>query len=127
MSRRTLPVAPHAGGELLTDSNGREMLRRRRGARASWPPPPFEPAAANYYPITSAVLLEGGGMTLGVATERAQGAASLADGVLEVMLHRCAHEPACRAASLHMWGCRACRKHGTSCPQPQHRGASHDM
>jgi hypothetical protein len=47
-----------------------------------------EPVAGNYYPITSAAALTDGCIALGVATDRAQGAASLADGQLEIMLHR---------------------------------------
>jgi hypothetical protein len=90
------------------------MLPRRRGARPTWPLDLAEPAAGNYYPLTSAAALLGarpapsaagagaaaaagsqeeaarGGspLALTLATDRAQGAASLADGQLEVMLHR---------------------------------------
>jgi hypothetical protein len=94
------------------------MLRRQRDARPSWPLEVTEPAAGNFYPITSAAAILGrrrgaggrcgghggggggaegaagcgceeGALAVSVATDRAQGAASLADGQLEVMLHRC--------------------------------------
>jgi hypothetical protein len=38
--------------------------------------------------MTSAAALTDGCLSLGLATERAQGVASLQDGQLEVMLHR---------------------------------------
>lgn len=47
-----------------------------------------EPVAGNYYPITSAAALSDGCLGVGVAVDRAQGAASLVDGQMEVMLHR---------------------------------------
>jgi hypothetical protein len=77
-----------AGGLMFTDSNGREMLTRRRNHRPTWPLEINEPVAGNYYPITAAAAISDGCMGLGVATDRAQGAASLEDGQLEVMLHR---------------------------------------
>ncbi|KAF6264318.1 hypothetical protein COO60DRAFT_1634484 [Scenedesmus sp. NREL 46B-D3] len=77
-----------SGGFLFTDSNGREMLTRRLNHRASWPLQVNEPAAGNYYPITAAAAVSDGCVGLGLATDRAQGAASLGDGQLEVMLHR---------------------------------------
>jgi hypothetical protein len=77
-----------AGGLLFTDSNGREMLTRRRNHRPTWPLEVKEPVAGNYYPITAAAAISDGCLGLGVATDRAQGVASLEDGQLEVMLHR---------------------------------------
>jgi Glycosyl hydrolases family 38 C-terminal domain len=84
-----------AGGVLYTDANGREMLPRMRDARSSWPYERHEPVAGNYAPITTAAALSDGRAALGLATDRAQGAASLSDGAVEVMLHRCllAHLP----------------------------------
>lgn len=76
------------GGVVFTDSNGREMLRRQRNHRDTWPLEVHEPVAGNYYPITSGVAITDGETTLALATERAQGAASLANGQLEVMVHR---------------------------------------
>ena len=79
-----------SGATFWTDSNGREMQQRRRDRRP-WPWPGdfyFEPQAANYHPITSGAALGDGELTANVATDRAQGAASLEEGELEVMVHR---------------------------------------
>ena len=83
------------GGALFTDSNGRRMMKRSRNARPTYALNASRLAVAgvtaNYYPIVSAAALveEGdGGHTLAVITDRGQGAASLADGALEVMVHR---------------------------------------
>lgn len=86
------------------------MQRRTLDHRPSWPLQVNEPIAGNYYPITSGAAMignaggaigpasgggvegarKGGGrkLVLEVATDRAQGAASLQDGQLEVMVHR---------------------------------------
>lgn len=47
-----------------------------------------EPVAGNYYPITARATLADATLTLGVVTDRAQGAASLSPGQLEVMVAR---------------------------------------
>ncbi len=73
---------------LYTDSNGREMLERRRNWRPTWPLEVHEAVAGNFYPITSGAAITDGSLALHLATDRAQAAASLADGQLEVMLHR---------------------------------------
>eukprot|EP00884_Botryococcus_braunii_P017895 jgi/Botrbrau1/478/Bobra.110_2s0115.1 len=65
-----------------------EMQERRRNFRPTWPLRVTEPVSGNYYPLTAAMYIEGGGQQLAVVTERAQGGASLASGALEVMLHR---------------------------------------
>lgn len=85
-----LSTALLSEGAFFTDANGREMQQRRRGRRPwRWPGDfYFEPQAANYYPITSGVALGDGELTATVSTDRAQGAASLSDGELEVMVHR---------------------------------------
>jgi hypothetical protein len=48
-------------GELLTDSNGRRLLRRRRDARPTWRLNVTEPVAGNFYPVTSLASLEEAG------------------------------------------------------------------
>ena len=76
-------------GRLATDSNGRRMLVRRRNARPTWRLNVTEPVAGNFYPITSAASIQQeDGLALAVVTDRAQGAASLADGSVSVMVHR---------------------------------------
>lgn len=73
---------------LLTDSNGRDMLYRQRDWRPSWNLSQTEPIAGNYYPINSAVAIKDASAQLTLLVDRAQGAGSVADGVLEVMIHR---------------------------------------
>ncbi|XP_034939557.1 lysosomal alpha-mannosidase isoform X1 [Chelonus insularis] len=73
-----------------TDSNGREMLMRVRNYRPTWNLSLEEPVAGNYYPVTSKIFLEDKErkMRLTILNDRAQGGSSMADGELEVMLHR---------------------------------------
>ncbi|XP_063218201.1 lysosomal alpha-mannosidase-like [Bacillus rossius redtenbacheri] len=77
-------------GEFHTDSNGRELLRRRRGYRASWNVNITQPVAGSYYPVTSRIAIkdEKAGLEMAVLTDRAQGGSSLQDGQIELMLHR---------------------------------------
>lgn len=77
-----------SAGELLTDSNGRDMLLRRQDMRPSWTLNQTEPVAGNYYPINSAVAIGDPSAQLTVLVDRAQGAGSVASGVLELMVHR---------------------------------------
>ncbi|XP_063690730.1 lysosomal alpha-mannosidase-like [Bolinopsis microptera] len=74
--------------KFYTDSNGREMLQRRLNKLQE--DEVTEPVSGNYYPVTTrAVLLdEQTGMQLTVLTDRAQGGASLAEGQVELMVHR---------------------------------------
>ncbi|XP_065340981.1 lysosomal alpha-mannosidase [Cloeon dipterum] len=69
-------------GIFYTDSNGREMMTRKRRENLT------EPIAGNYYPVTTAALLASGDQMLAVFPDRAQGASSLRDGELELMVHR---------------------------------------
>ncbi len=84
---------PQALSEMWTDANGRTMIRRLRKERFSWDSRYADEVAGNYYPITSAAVLQdpakdAPGASLVILTDRAQGAASLQDGQIEVMLHR---------------------------------------
>lgn len=74
--------------EFFTDSNARQMLRRVRDERPTWKLRLTEPVAANYYPITTEVLVRDDkrGVALALLTDRAQGSSSLADGQVEVMV-----------------------------------------
>ncbi|XP_046687404.1 LOW QUALITY PROTEIN: lysosomal alpha-mannosidase-like [Homalodisca vitripennis] len=76
------------GGVLYTDSNGRRLMRRVRNHRTSWNLTLTEPVASNYYPVTSAAVILGNRHQVTVLTDRPQGAASLTDGEIEIMLHR---------------------------------------
>ena len=76
---------------LYTDSNGLEFVQRIRNFRPTWNltlHDDQEFVAANYFPITTGLYIQDGTHQLNVATDRAQGAASLKDGQVEIMVHR---------------------------------------
>lgn len=76
---------------LYTDSNGMEFVARVRNHRDTWNltlHDDQEFVAANYFPITTGAYIKDDKRQLNVVTDRAQGAASLEDGQLEVMVHR---------------------------------------
>ncbi|KAK1938052.1 Lysosomal alpha-mannosidase [Phytophthora citrophthora] len=76
---------------LYTDSNGLEFMKRVRNHRDTWNltlHDNTEAVAANYFPITTGAYIKDTKHQLNVVTDRAQGAASLVDGQVEVMVHR---------------------------------------
>ncbi|XP_076977823.1 lysosomal alpha-mannosidase [Tamandua tetradactyla] len=75
-------------GRFYTDSNGREILERRRDYRPTWNLTQTEPVAGNYYPVNTRIYITDGNMQLTVLTDRSQGGSSLKDGSLELMVHR---------------------------------------
>ncbi|XP_035141180.3 lysosomal alpha-mannosidase isoform X5 [Callithrix jacchus] len=75
-------------GRFYTDSNGREILERRRDYRPTWKLNQTEPTAGNYYPVNTRIYITDGNMQLTVLTDRSQGGSSLRDGSLELMVHR---------------------------------------
>ncbi|XP_033225887.1 lysosomal alpha-mannosidase-like [Belonocnema kinseyi] len=79
-----------SNGEFLTDSNGREMLQRKRNKRPTWKLDLQEPVAGNYYPVTTKISLsdEERKLKMAILTDRAQGGSSLRDGEIELMVHR---------------------------------------
>lgn len=104
------------GGVLYTDSNGREMLRRDRNLRPTWALEVHEPVAGNYYPMTAGAYITDGNDTLALATDRAQGVASIGDGQLEVLVHRRTVSDDARGVAENidenMCGCRNCACRG---------------
>ena len=77
-----------SGGVFFTDSNGREFQKRVRSFRPTWNLEEYEPVAGNYYPVNSAIFVEGPEGSLCLATDRSVGATSLLDGSIEVMVQR---------------------------------------
>ncbi|KDR11229.1 lysosomal alpha-mannosidase isoform X2 [Zootermopsis nevadensis] len=75
-------------GLFYTDSNGREMLERKRNFRPTWSVNIKEPVSANYYPVTSRITLRDGDKEFSILTDRAQGGTSLNNGEVELMVHR---------------------------------------
>ncbi|CAI7761870.1 unnamed protein product [Closterium sp. NIES-54] len=77
-----------SGDVFYTDSNGRDYLKRVRDSRPDWTLSVKEPIAGNFYPVTVGAFIGDGESQLSLLVDRAAGAASLASGQLEVMLHR---------------------------------------
>lgn len=75
-------------GEFYTDSNGREMLKRKRNHRDTWKVEINEAVAGNYYPVTTKIAIEDKTHRLAILTDRAQGGSSTFDGTVELMVHR---------------------------------------
>lgn len=71
-----------------TDSNAREMIKRRLFYRPTWDLKLEEQVAGNYYPVTSKIQLktQEPAMRFTVLTDRAQGGTSMADGQIELMV-----------------------------------------
>lgn len=75
-------------GVFYTDSNGRELIRRKRDTRGTWNLEVNEPIAGNYYPINAKIVLEEGYKRLAIMTDRSQGGSSMIDGTVEIMVRR---------------------------------------
>jgi lysosomal alpha-mannosidase len=76
-----------------TDANGREILKRVRDYRATWPFNNTEPVAGNYYPVNSRIFIRDEAPSvlnrqLTIVTDRTHGGSSIEDGSMELMLHR---------------------------------------
>lgn len=83
----------NSGGTFYADSNGREMVKREYNKRGPAYPDPYnisEPVAGNYYPVNALLALEDTAADVGfsVAVDRSMGGASVANGELELMVHR---------------------------------------
>jgi len=70
----------------FTDSNGREMIERRKNFRPTWKLNQSEEVAGNYFPINSRAFIKDSKTQLTILTDRSQGGASLANGFLEIMV-----------------------------------------
>nr|AYV99578.1 venom polypeptide [Dolopus genitalis] len=75
-------------GIFFTDSNGREMIKRKLNHRDTWNVDLKEKVAGNYYPLTTKIALQDEEARLAILVDRAQGGSSLEDGSLEIMVHR---------------------------------------
>ena len=75
-------------GLFYTDSNGRELLERKRNYRPTWELHLTEPESGNYYPVTSKILIRDTvrQQELAVLNDRSQGGSSLNDGQVELMV-----------------------------------------
>jgi lysosomal alpha-mannosidase len=75
-------------GLFYTDSNGRELLERKRNYRPTWNLDLTEPESGNYYPVTSKILIRDTTrqQEVAVLNDRSQGGSSLNDGQVELMV-----------------------------------------
>ena len=76
----------NSGDIFYTDSNGREMLERKRNFRPTFDISLEEPISGNYYPITSKISLRDNDLEFAILNDRAQGGSSLESGQLELMV-----------------------------------------
>lgn len=74
-------------GKFETDSNGREMLKRKRNFRDTWKVDLKESIAGNYYPVTAKIAIDDGIHRLAILNDRAQGGSSIFDGTVELMVN----------------------------------------
>ncbi|CAI5511416.1 unnamed protein product, partial [Closterium sp. Naga37s-1] len=86
VTRFSAPISSYK--TFFTDSNGRRYLKRIVDHRADWELTVTDPIAGNFYPVTVGAFIGDGEAQLSLLVDRAAGAASLAAGQLQVMLHR---------------------------------------
>jgi hypothetical protein len=73
----------------FTDANGMEYQQRKRQYRPSFQLPiGSRLLPGNIYPITTGCYVQDQQWSMNIAVDRAQGAVSLADGQLDVNVHR---------------------------------------
>ena len=75
-------------GVFYTDSNGRQLLERKRNHRPTWSLNLTQPIASNYYPVNTAIKIKDASKNFTVLADRAQGGSSMVDGSVELMVHR---------------------------------------
>ncbi|XP_049884045.1 lysosomal alpha-mannosidase-like isoform X1 [Pectinophora gossypiella] len=75
-------------GEFYTDSNGRQMLKRKLFQRPQWNVSLAEPVSGNYYPVVNKITIEDDKAKIAVLTDRSEGGSALTEGQVELMLHR---------------------------------------
>lgn len=77
-------------GKFYTDSNGREIVPRKRDFRPTWQLNVTEPISGNYYPVNSRIFIRDlkTDRQMTILTDRSQGGSSIKDGSVELMIHR---------------------------------------
>ena len=75
-------------GMFKTDSNGREMLLRKKDYRSTWKFEPTQEVSENYYPVVSRLSISDSKMEVAVVNDRAQGGSGFRNGTIELMVHR---------------------------------------
>jgi lysosomal alpha-mannosidase len=75
-------------GTFFTDANGRQIMTRQFDFQPTYPYQSHEPISGNYYPINSRIFIRDVSKQMTILTDRSEGGSSLADGSIEVMIHR---------------------------------------
>ncbi|GIY01663.1 lysosomal alpha-mannosidase, partial [Caerostris darwini] len=99
-----IPVQDEVGKEIITrfdtdlntspifftDSNGREVLKRKINFRPTWKLNVTEPVSGNYYPVNSRIYVQDTKrrVQFTVLNDRSQGGSSIKNGSIELMVHR---------------------------------------
>lgn len=71
-----------------SDSNGRDFIKRIRDYRTDWDLEVNQPVAGNYYPINLGIYMQDNEKEFSILVDRSLGGSSIADGQIELMLHR---------------------------------------
>uniref|UniRef100_V5G1A0 Lysosomal alpha-mannosidase n=1 Tax=Anoplophora glabripennis TaxID=217634 RepID=V5G1A0_ANOGL len=74
--------------EFYTDSNGREMITRKRNYRPTYEYSDEEPQSGNYYPVNTRIVIKNETNEFAVLTDRSEGGSSLTSGQVELMVTR---------------------------------------
>lgn len=72
--------------EFYTDSNGREMLIRKKNYRPTYEYSDEEPQSGNYYPVNTRIVIKNNTNEFAVLTDRSEGGSSLNSGQIELMV-----------------------------------------
>ncbi|KEG09759.1 lysosomal alpha-mannosidase precursor [Trypanosoma grayi] len=75
-------------GDFFTDSNGREMMRRRVDYRSDYPFTQTEPVAGNYYPVATLMFINDTQTQFSVFPDAPMGGTSIHNGEVLLTTHR---------------------------------------
>eukprot|EP00998_Keelungia_sp_KM082_P012717 NODE_90_length_2706_cov_70.163242_g86_i0.p1 GENE.NODE_90_length_2706_cov_70.163242_g86_i0~~NODE_90_length_2706_cov_70.163242_g86_i0.p1 ORF type:complete len:876 (-),score=216.77 NODE_90_length_2706_cov_70.163242_g86_i0:77-2323(-) len=75
-------------GAWKTDSNGRDMMQRKRNYRKYYNFNNTQQVAGNYFPVSTAASIAGNDAQLTILTDTPQACGSINDGELEFLVHR---------------------------------------
>ncbi|KAJ8919726.1 hypothetical protein NQ315_006254 [Exocentrus adspersus] len=86
ISRYSTDLYPN--NTFYTDSNGREMIYRKKNHRETYQYTEEDPQSGNYFPVNTRILVKDDKYEFAVLPDRSEGGSSLSTGEIELMLHR---------------------------------------